>query len=215
MSSLFIQTLSFVHLFLHSEDLYSAPSTDYYSFILKIYIALHSTPSVDYYSFSHSGDLKYYIAPLITQKLLSWNDSSSGGTEDTNSLYRASLALCWLSALHIDLCWVPALYYSPSLAPNNSILHYKATNMLTRSKVELQPLNWLPVLHIELAPYTGPHNSGLHLKNYRLEVDLQPQTSYSPTHLKDSKLEVELQPLHWLPILHTDSLHPVLPQGFP
>jgi len=40
MSSLFIQTLSFVHLFLHSEDLYSAPSTDYYSFILKIYIAL-------------------------------------------------------------------------------------------------------------------------------------------------------------------------------
>src|SRR6218665_3609150 len=30
---------SFVHLFLHSEDLYSAPSTDYYSFILKIYIA--------------------------------------------------------------------------------------------------------------------------------------------------------------------------------
>src|SRR6218665_3036073 len=40
MSSLFIQTLSFVHLFVHSEDLYSAPSTDYYSFILKIYIAL-------------------------------------------------------------------------------------------------------------------------------------------------------------------------------
>src|SRR6218665_3406068 len=58
MSSLFIQTLSFVHLLLHSENLYS-------------------TPSVDYYSFSHSGDLKYYIAPLITQKLLSWNDSNA------------------------------------------------------------------------------------------------------------------------------------------
>jgi len=25
---------------------------------------LHSTPSVNYYSFSHSGDLKYYIAPF-------------------------------------------------------------------------------------------------------------------------------------------------------
>src|SRR6218665_253826 len=31
---------SFIYSFIHSEDLYSAPSTDYYSFILKIYIAL-------------------------------------------------------------------------------------------------------------------------------------------------------------------------------
>src|SRR6218665_2159597 len=76
MSFLFIQTLSFVHSFI-------------YSFIMKTYIAplqqitihtenLHSTPSVDYYSFSHSGDLKYYIVPLIIQKLLSWNDSKIG-----------------------------------------------------------------------------------------------------------------------------------------
>ena len=74
--------------------------------------------------------------------------------------------------------------------------------MITRMDVELQPLHRLPALAPSptyrpvLAPYTGSHNSGLHLKNYRLEVDLQPQTFYSPTHLKDSKLVVELQPLH-------------------
>ena len=51
---------SFVHLFVHSEDLHSAPSTR----LLFIHTEnLHSTPSVNYYSFSHSGDLKYYIAP--------------------------------------------------------------------------------------------------------------------------------------------------------
>src|SRR6218665_1835790 len=98
------------------------------------------------------------------------------------------LALRWLSALYIALCWVPALYYSPNPAPTTRFFFSRAPNMITRLDVELQ----LPTQ----ATYTGSHNSGLHLKNYRLEVDLQPQTFYSPTHLKDSKLVVELQPLH-------------------
>src|SRR6218665_663993 len=71
-----------------------------YSFILKTYIApfnrqlfihtenLHSTPSVDYYSFSHSGDLKYYIVPFITQKLLSWNDCNA------SKLYHNNITSC-------------------------------------------------------------------------------------------------------------------------
>src|SRR6218665_85276 len=134
------------------------------------------------------------------------------------------LALRWLQVLHIAICWVPALYYSITLTPNNSILHYKGYKRSNQigSRITTPELSPSPTYRPVLAPYTGSHNSGLHLKNYRLEVDLQPQTFYSPTHLKDSKLEVELQPLHWLPVLHialhclhTDSLHPVLPQGVP
>src|SRR6218665_2265720 len=112
------------------------------------------------------------------------------------------LALCWLSALYIALCRLPlALVWLPT----TRFFTTRAPNLVTRLDVELYPLHRLPALAPSptyrpvLAPYTGSHNSALHLKNYRLEVDLQPQTSYSPTHLKDSKLEVELQPLHWLP----------------
>src|SRR6218665_2489294 len=35
---------------------------------------------------------------------------SCGSSNSTNSLYRASLALHWLSALHITLRWLPALH---------------------------------------------------------------------------------------------------------
>src|SRR6218665_1780941 len=118
------------------------------------------------------------------------------------------LALCWLSALYIALCWVPALYYSSNLAPTTRFFISRAPNLVTRLDVELHPLHRLPALAPSpiympvLAPYTGSHNSGLSLQNYQFEVDLQPQSSYSPIHLKDSKLEVELQPLHWLPVLH-------------
>src|SRR6218665_1519654 len=114
-------------------------------------------------------------------------------------------ALYWLSALYIALRRLPiALVWLPT----TRFFISRAPNMITRLDVELQPLHRLPVLAPSstyrpvLAPYTGSHNSGLHLKNYRLEVDLQPQTFYSPAHLKDSKLEVELQPLHRLPVLH-------------
>src|SRR6218665_3938810 len=86
--------------------------------------------------------------------------------------------------------------YSPTQAPNNSVLHYKGSKHANQigSRITTPELAPSPTYSPVLAPYTGSHNSGLHLKNYRLEVDLQPQTSYSPTHLKDSKLEVELQP---------------------
>src|SRR6218665_3900931 len=123
--------------------------------------------------------------------------TSSGGTDSSVPLYCASLALHWLSALYIALRWLPiALVWLPT----TRFFITRAPNIVTRLVVELHPLHRLPALAPSptyrpvLAPYTGSHNSGLHLKNYRLEVDLQPQTSYSPTHLKDSKLEVELQP---------------------
>src|SRR6218665_2492661 len=117
--------------------------------------------------------------------------ASSGGSKSSVPLYCVSLALHWLSDLHIVLCWVPALYYSTTLTPNNSILHLKGSkhDNQTGCRITTPALAPSPIYRPVLAPYTGSHNSGLHLKNYRLEVDLQPQSSYSPIHLKDSKLD--------------------------
>src|SRR6218665_870552 len=101
--------------------------------------------------------------------------TSSGGTDDTNSLYRASLALCWLSALHITLCWLSVLYIALCRLPialiwlpTTRFFISRAPNLLTRLDVELQP------------------------------PALTPSPKYSHT----------LAP-------YTDSLHPILPQGFP
>src|SRR6218665_1890490 len=105
-------------------------------------------------------------------QVISMEQTSSGGSKSSVSLYRASLALHWLSVLHIALCWVPALYYSPAMAPTTRFFITRAPNMVTRLDVELQPLPRLPAL--------------------------APSPTYSPT----------LAP-------YTDSLHPVLPQGFP
>src|SRR6218665_3974407 len=87
---------------------------------------------------------------------------SSGGSKSSNSLYCASLALHWLSALHIALCWVPALYYSTTLTPTTRFFISRAPNMITRLDVELQPLHWLPVLHIDLywLPTLAPTTRG-------------------------------------------------------
>src|SRR6218665_1066338 len=77
---------------------------------------------------------------------------SSGYSTDTVSLYRASLALCWLSALYIALCRLPALIMPIVLhwLPTTRFFISRAPNMITRLEVELQPLHWLPVLHIVL-----------------------------------------------------------------
>src|SRR6218665_2032484 len=106
------------------------------------------------------------------------------------------LALYWLPVFNIALCWLPALYYGTTMTPNNSILHYKGSKQdnQTGSRIETPALAPSPTYSPGLAPYTGSHNSFLHIKNYRLEIDLHPQAPYSPTHLKDSKLEVDLQP---------------------
>src|SRR6218665_2780972 len=78
--------------------------------------------------------------------------------------------------------------------------------MLTRSEVELQPLNWLTVLHIALywlpalapnpqyspalAPYSptqAPNNSVLHYKGYKRDNQIgsritTPELAHSPTY---------------------------------
>src|SRR6218665_3845463 len=77
----------------------------------------------------------------------------------------------------------PCPQYSPSLAPNNSILHYKGSkhdNQTGSRIVTTGPaLSPCPPYSPTLAPYFThglvPHNSVFHLKNIRLEVDLQPQ----------------------------------------
>src|SRR6218665_2630394 len=121
---------------------------------------------------------------------------SSVVSNSTTPLDMQPLALRWLSALHIALRRLPDLImpivWLPSLAPNNSVLLLKGSkhDNQTGCRITTPALAPNPAYRPVLAPYTGSHNSGLHLKNYRLEVDLQPQTFYSPTHLKDSKLVV-------------------------
>ena len=53
------------------------------------------------------------------------------------SLYLRPLALRWLPVFNIALCWLPALYYSTTLTPNNSILQYKGSkhSNQTRSRI--------------------------------------------------------------------------------
>src|SRR6218665_892079 len=78
---------------------------------------------------------------------------SSGYSNNSVSLYCASLALHWLSALHIALRWLPDLIMPIVWLP--IVLHWlpttrffisRAPNMITRLDVELQPLHRLPAL---------------------------------------------------------------------
>src|SRR6218665_3842173 len=88
----------------------------------------------------------------------------------TVPLFRASLALRRLSALHITMCWLPALNVALVWLPTTRFFISRAPNMITTSEVELQPLNWLPALAPSptyspvLAPYSGSHNPVLHLQ---------------------------------------------------
>src|SRR6218665_33371 len=81
---------------------------------------------------------------------------SSGSSNSTNSLYMRPLAQRWLPVFNIVLCWLPALYYSTSLARNNSILHYKGYKRGNQIGIrfttpELAPS---PTYSPALAPYT-------------------------------------------------------------
>src|SRR6218665_3846599 len=76
---------------------------------------------------------------------------SSVVSKRTVSLYRASLALHWLSALHITLRWLPALIIllvwlplALHWLPTTRFFITRAPNKLTRLEVELQPIHWLP-----------------------------------------------------------------------
>src|SRR6218665_3434557 len=71
---------------------------------------------------------------------------SSGHSASCVPLYRASLALHWLSALHITMCWLPALNIALHWLPTTRFFISRAPNMLTKLEVELQPLHWLPTL---------------------------------------------------------------------
>src|SRR6218665_2802196 len=81
---------------------------------------------------------------------------SSGGSNSSIPLYRASLALHWLSDIHMALRWLPALNIALHWLPTTRFFITRAPNMLTRSEVELQPLHWLPT--------RAPNNSVLHYK---------------------------------------------------
>src|SRR6218665_1332036 len=75
---------------------------------------------------------------------------SSVVSKRTVSLYRASLALHWLSALHITMCWLPALNIALRWLP----VALQRLPQLGSSSQELQigslqPLHRLPTL----APY--------------------------------------------------------------
>ena len=93
--------------------------------------------------------------------------ASSVVSKSTTPLYMRPLALHWLSALYIALCWLPALYYSTTLAPNNSILHYKGYKHDNQTGCRIATpypgyLRWLPVLHIDLywLPTLAPTTRG-------------------------------------------------------
>src|SRR6218665_668138 len=85
--------------------------------------------------------------------------------------------LNWLTVLHIALYWLPALApnpqyspalapYSPTQAPNNSVLHYKGYKRDNQigSRITTPELAHSPTYSPVLAPYTGSHNSVLHLQ---------------------------------------------------
>src|SRR6218665_245074 len=97
----------------------------------------------------------------------------------------------------------PCPQYSPSLAPNNSILHCKGSkhdNQTGSRIVTTGPaLSPCPPYSPTLAPYFThglvPHNSVFHLKDSRSEVELQSEA------------------LHWLPALNI-ALHWLPQLGF-
>src|SRR6218665_1322706 len=72
----------------------------------------------------------------------------------------------------------PCPQYSPSLAPNNSVLHYKGSKHANQigSKIATPARAPSPQYSPVLAPYTGSHNPVLRLKDSRPEVDLKPHT---------------------------------------
>src|SRR6218665_4222209 len=74
--------------------------------------------------------------------IISFN--SSVVSKRTTSLYRASLALRWLSVLHITLRWLPAFNIALVWLQTTRFFITRAPNKLTRLEVELQPIHWLP-----------------------------------------------------------------------
>src|SRR6218665_71352 len=113
---------------------------------------------------------------------------SSGISKYTVSLHRRPMALHWLPARHIAVRWLPALHIDLHWLPTTRFFISRAPNMVTRLEVELQPLFWLP----GLVHYTGSHNSVLHIKNSRLEVDLQPQALQWIPQLGSSSQELHI-----------------------
>src|SRR6218665_1565694 len=98
---------------------------------------------------------------------------------DTTPLYMRPMALHWLSALHIALCWLPTLNIDIVWLPTTRFFITRVTNVETRSDVELQPLNWLPVLHIPCTgslhglPASGSTSRGSHKDIFKNETPIR------------------------------------------
>src|SRR6218665_2647556 len=68
------------------------------------------------------------------------------------------MALRWLPVFNIALCRLPALYYSTTLTPNNSVLHYKGSKHddQTGCRIATPELAPSPTYSPALAPYRLP-----------------------------------------------------------
>ena len=88
-------------------------------------------------------------------------EDSSGYSDSSVPLYRASLALHWLPILHIALSWLPALNIALVWLQTTRFFITRAPNLVTRLDVELHPLHRLhalapsPTYGPTPTPYTG------------------------------------------------------------
>src|SRR6218665_2921209 len=107
---------------------------------------------------------------------------SSVVSKRTVPLYRASLALHWLSALHITLCWLPALNIALVWLQTTRFFITRAPNMIIRLEVELQlqTLHLLPALNIAIhwLPQLGSSSQGLQTGS-RFETPYPTPTPYT------------------------------------
>src|SRR6218665_900581 len=84
---------------------------------------------------------------------------SSGGSNSSIPLYRASLALHWLSDLHMALRWLPALNIALHWLPTTRFFITRAPNLVTRPPDPV--LTPSPTYSPTLAPYTDSLHPGL------------------------------------------------------
>src|SRR6218665_1887014 len=80
---------------------------------------------------------------------------SSGSSNSSTSLFRASLALHWLSAPHITLRW---LHIALVWLPTTRFFITRAPNMVTRLEVELRPPDPALAPNPQYSPTLAPYS---------------------------------------------------------